>query len=144
MNEIEKLMALIPNDRIQEARDILKAITPQNFAAMRGMYLFEKDTIRRVVDRALIDVLKMRLNEVVVDSRKSKLVKARQLAMYGLFAAGTNLRMEDIGSVFQRDHSTVLHSIKRVKARIRKNPEYRVLAQKFTDVIAYELGIFKI
>lgn len=144
MNEIEKLMSLIPNNRLNEAKDLLKTLPASNFAAMRSAYLFERDTIRRVVDRALIDVLQMRLKDIVVDSRKPELVKARQMAMYCLFAVGTNLRMEDIGSVFERDHSTVLYSIDRVRARIRKSPEYRELVKKFEEVLSHELGIFKI
>lgn len=144
MNEIEKLMSLIPNTRLNEAKDLLKAINAHNFAAMRSQYLFEKDTVRRVVDRALIDVMNMRLKDIVVDSRKPELVKARQLSMYCLFSTGTNLRMEDIGSVFDRDHSTVIYSIDQTRKRIRASKEYRELVQRFEDVLKFELGIFEL
>jgi len=48
---------------------------------------------------------------------------ARQIAMYEIRRM-TNLSLEDIGREFEnRDHSTVLHSIKRVEKLIRDDPE---------------------
>ena len=58
---------------------------------------------------------------------------ARQIAMYEIRRM-TNLSLDDIGREFEnRDHSTVLHSIKRVEKLIRDDPE---LAEIIKDINA--------
>lgn len=51
--------------------------------------------------------------------KKSKgVAEARQIAMY-LIRQMTNLSLPDIGKEFSRDHSTVLHSIRKVEAALK-------------------------
>ena len=51
-------------------------------------------------------------------------VQARQIAMY-LIRSMTNLSLEDIGRQFDnRDHSTVLYSIKEVEKKMKKDPSF--------------------
>ena len=51
-------------------------------------------------------------------------VQARQIAMY-LIRSMTNLSLEDIGRQFDnRDHSTVLYSIKEVEKKMKKDPAF--------------------
>lgn len=51
-------------------------------------------------------------------------VAARQIAMY-LIRSMTNLSLDEIGKVFDnRDHSTVLYSIKQVEKQMKKNPSF--------------------
>ncbi|MBQ6889683.1 MAG: chromosomal replication initiator protein DnaA, partial [Oscillospiraceae bacterium] len=46
-------------------------------------------------------------------------VEARQMAMY-LVRKLTNLSLPDIGQEFARDHSTVLHAIRKVEMELKK------------------------
>jgi len=51
-------------------------------------------------------------------------VSARQIAMY-LIRSMTNLSLDDIGKQFDnRDHSTVLYSIKQVEKQMKKDPAF--------------------
>ena len=59
-------------------------------------------------------------------SGKSKVkntAQARQIAMY-LMRKLTNMTLEEIGTVLKKDHSTVLHSIKKVEEGIAESPSF--------------------
>ncbi|MBP5165873.1 MAG: chromosomal replication initiator protein DnaA [Oscillospiraceae bacterium] len=59
-------------------------------------------------------------------SGKSKVkntAQARQIAMY-LMRKLTNMTLEEIGAVLNKDHSTVLHSIKKVEDSIAESPRF--------------------
>jgi len=56
-------------------------------------------------------------------SRKVELVKARHLAMY--FAKEyTETSLKKLGRKFNKDHSTIIHGIKRIKNGIKNNGRY--------------------
>jgi chromosomal replication initiator protein len=58
-------------------------------------------------------------------SRVKDTAVARQVAMY-LIRAQTNLSLNDIGREFgNRDHTTVLHAIKRVEERMKDDADLR-------------------
>lgn len=66
------------------------------------------------------------LDEVQVTgkSRQAELVQARQVAMY-LIRTMTDLSLENIGEkIFSRDHSTVMHAIKRVEEQRERNAAF--------------------
>ena len=60
------------------------------------------------------------IDEIVLrGSKKNKgTAEARQVAMY-LIRQLTNLSLPDIGREFNRDHSTVLHSIRKVETELK-------------------------
>ena len=107
--------------------------------------LLGNDTDEETVTRAIQDMLK-RSNEYVPtpeaileyiskyytleesvirgQQRIRDAVQARQIAMY-LIRSMTNLSLEDIGRQFDnRDHSTVLYSIKEVEKKMKKDPAF--------------------
>ena len=51
--------------------------------------------------------------------RTKNVAEARQIAMY-LMRKLTNMSLPDIGQEFAKDHTTVLHSIKKVEAELKK------------------------
>ena len=56
--------------------------------------------------------------------RSKDISLARQIAMY-LIRSMTNLSLDDIGKQFDnRDHSTVLYSIKQVEKQMKKDPAF--------------------
>ena len=66
------------------------------------------------------------LDESVVkgQQRVRAAVEARQVAMY-LIRVMTNLSQDNIGQFFNnRDHSTVIHSIKQVEQKMKKDPVF--------------------
>ena len=107
--------------------------------------LLGTDTDEETVTRAIQDMLKRSneyipspeaileyickyygLDEAVIrgQQRVRDAVAARQIAMY-LIRSMTNLSLDDIGKQFDnRDHSTVLYSIKQVEKQMKKDPAF--------------------
>ena len=106
--------------------------------------LLDKETDEATVNRAMQDILKgsneyiptpeailsyvsryYQLEESVVKGpqRARDAVAARQIAMY-LIRTMTNLSQDNIGKLFNRDHSTVIHSIAQVEQKMKKDPTF--------------------
>ena len=75
------------------------------------------------------------VDEVVLrGTKKSKgVAEARQMAMY-MIRQMTNLSLLDIGKEFNRDHSTVLHSIRKVETSLKAGD--RQLQDNIRDITA--------
>ena len=55
--------------------------------------------------------------DVTGKSRKREIVKARFIAIY-IIRTETDFKLSAIGKIFNRDHSTILHSIKIINSLI--------------------------
>ncbi|CAB9538629.1 Chromosomal replication initiator protein DnaA [uncultured Gammaproteobacteria bacterium] len=78
------------------------------------------------------------ISDLSSKNRKQSIVLARQMAIF-IAHEMTNLSLSKIGKHFgNRDHSTVLHAIKRIKERIEKEPEikdeYELLKLKLANL----------
>lgn len=71
-------------------------------------------------------------HEIKGKSRTKDIVLARQVAMYEIRRM-TTLSLQEIGEVFQRDHTTVMHSIERIEMMDKKSPE---MAEILKDINA--------
>ena len=66
---------------------------------------------------------------------------ARQIAMF-LIRKLTNLSLHDIGSLFEnRDHTTVLSSVRRIESNIDSSPDFSKLIRDITSNINSKLGV---
>lgn len=65
-------------------------------------------------------------------ARTKDIVLARQVAMF-VVRKMTNLSLQEIGGVFNRDHTTVMHSIERIENMSKKSPE---MAEIIKDINA--------
>jgi len=59
--------------------------------------------------------------DIKSDKRQSDINMARQMSMYVIKEA-TSLTLQDIGKIFGKNHSTVIHSINAAKEKIEENP----------------------
>ena len=66
--------------------------------------------------------LSMTLDELLSPRRSARIARARQLAMY-LARELTPLSLTEIARGFSRDHTTVLHAIRSVSARLEPGSE---------------------
>jgi chromosomal replication initiator protein len=82
-----------------------------------------KDIIEKVYESTGIPFAELKSN-----SRKRPVTLARQYAMYQIYDQlyTKAYTLEEIGKVFNRDHSTVLHSIKMIRQLIETN-EYQTM-----------------
>ena len=69
------------------------------------------------IQKAVCDVLHLSLADMRSPRRAPNLVRGRQLAMY-VARNQTDLSLAEIARGFDRDHSTVLHSIRRVEREL--------------------------
>lgn len=67
-------------------------------------------------------------------NRTKGVTEARQISMY-LIRTLTNLSLPDIGKVFNRNHSTVLVSIRKIESQMEKNPELAAVIRDITSNI---------
>ena len=65
-------------------------------------------------------------------ARTKDIVLARQVAMF-VVRKMTNLSLQEIGAVFNRDHTTVMHSLERIETESKKSPE---MAEIIKDINA--------
>ena len=116
---INKIMAykdLLGNDTDEET--VTRAI--QDMLRRNNEYIPSPEAILEYISKFYS------LDEAVIrgQQRIRDAVQARQIAMY-LIRSMTNLSLDDIGKQFDnRDHSTVLYSIKQVEKQMKKDPAF--------------------
>jgi len=65
------------------------------------------------IENIVLDVSELKQEAILSNSRKQELVKARQLIMYfAVLYFKKSMTLYRIGSKVNRDHATVLHSVK--------------------------------
>jgi len=72
-------------------------------------------------------------------SKVADIVLARQIAMY-LIRKLTNLSLKDIGGVFERDHTTVMSSVKKIEKKIKEENEFSSFIRDITSNINYKVS----
>lgn len=65
-------------------------------------------------------------------SRTKPIVRPRQIAMY-LARLHTNLSLPDLGRIFDRDHSSVLSGIQRIKVELTRDPAMQYDVKRLED-----------
>lgn len=72
-----------------------------------------------------------------IDSRRrlASLAHPRQVAMF-LARKHTNASLQDIGAAFGRDHSTVLHALRNVEAKMETDAPLRNMLDQFAEAFA--------
>lgn len=73
--------------------------------------------------------------ELLSPRRAKRIVRARQIAMY-LAKLVTPLSLPDIGRRFDgRDHTTVLHSVRKIEGLVKANPEFSAEVDRLEALI---------
>jgi chromosomal replication initiator protein len=80
------------------------------------------------------------VEDVLSPSRRQPLVLCRQISMY-LCRELTDLSLPKIGQAFQRDHTTVLHSVDKVKRILRSDRAVFDRVTQLTQDLRKGMGI---
>lgn len=123
--------------------------------ALNSVYAMAQFTNKPVtldlVKSALRDILNSQMRQISIDniqkvvanyygikvtdlkskSRKASLAKPRQVAM-AIAKQLTSLSLPDIGEAFERDHSTVIHAVKKVDEMRKKDQRFN---NDFTNLL---------
>ena len=87
------------------------------------------------IQRCVVEEFGISLQDLKTKRRNKQVVFPRQIAMY-LSRELTELSLPEIGELFGgKDHTTVLHSYKKIKADISSNPELKERIEKVVHII---------
>ena len=87
------------------------------------------------IQRCVVEEFGISLQDLKTKRRNKQVVFPRQIAMY-LSRELTELSLPEIGELFGgKDHTTVLHSCKKIKANIMNNPELKERVDKVIHII---------
>jgi hypothetical protein len=117
----------IPNEVIAAAAEI----------AFPRMILSRIEAIQRATLR---EFPKITMFDLKSQRRTAEIVKARQVAMY-LAKKLTSQSLPEVGRKFGgRDHTTVLHAVRKIGALVDTNPELAAQIERITESVP-EVGI---
>ncbi len=87
------------------------------------------------VQKEVANYFAININEILGNSRKKKVVEARQIAMY-LSRYLTNKSLNEISKAFKKkDHTTVLNAIEKVEKRMEKDRKFKLTVEFLRDKI---------
>lgn len=78
---------------------------------------------------AVCKVCRVSREEIFSATRKAQIVKARHVLMYLLRIDG-QLSLPKIGKLLARDHATILHAVKKVRAALREDTAIQNIVQR--------------
>lgn len=84
------------------------------------------------VSKMVSDHYGISVNELTSKVRRKPIVFARHLCMY-LMRENTSFSLEQIGGYFSRDHSSVIHAVKKIKEQISKDSTASQLVDGMTS-----------
>lgn len=87
------------------------------------------------IAKKICESFKISYNLLKSRARNRNLVMIRQCAMYYL-RLNTRLSLSEIGGIFNRDHATVLYSVRTVKSFLEiRNQEFTTITDKINTVL---------
>ncbi|PIE42268.1 MAG: chromosomal replication initiator protein DnaA [Gammaproteobacteria bacterium] len=94
-------------------------------SALRDMLSSQQQQISiESIQKTVAGYYRIKVSDLKSRSRKAQLARARQIAMT-LSKQLTNLSLPDIGEAFERDHTTVIHAIKKINEMKQRDPRIR-------------------
>jgi chromosomal replication initiator protein len=132
--EVLEHIAGLVSDNIRELEGALTRVTAWSALNRRDIDLETAERVLRdivttdepvplgpeIIMRTTASAYGFSVEDVLSPSRRQPLVLCRQISMY-LCRELTDLSLPKIGEAFQRDHTTVLHSVDKVKRILRSD-----------------------
>lgn len=92
----------------------------------------EDRTTAERIEEAVVTSLGVELRQIASPQRATRVVFARQVAMY-LMRRRLGMSLGEIGARYGRDHTTVLHAVRAIDARAAGDPEVRRLVSALEE-----------
>ena len=77
------------------------------------------------ISRLVFNYFNVPLEKIKVNNRKAQVIRAKQFTAFFLKREIYKITLEEIGKVFNRDHATMIHSIRKINDLIEVDSEYR-------------------
>lgn len=99
---------------------------------------FESNIVRNQsnvlkIQNAIHEVTGLKFNEYTTKSRKRDGFFARMLFVY--HCRENKMKLTNIAKYVHRDHTSMLHLLKKYEDEVRYNPNFRVLAQRVDNIL---------
>lgn len=102
---------------IEQVENIIKDITTD--------YQPTSVTVKKIVEY-MAKEFGVSENDIFSDKRQANIALARQLTMY-VIKEVTDLKLQELGNYFNKNHTTVLYAVNQAKEKMEKNPQYKAL-----------------
>lgn len=103
---------------LEQAQDIIKDITTD--------YQPTSVTVKKIVEY-MAKEFGVSEADILSDKRQANIALARQITIY-VIKEVTDLKLQQLGDYFNKNHTTVLYAINHAKEKMNKNPQYKALA----------------
>jgi len=105
-------------------KSYLRTIDDELYKKHKQMYLNHEKHIDNIC-RIVFAYFYVPLEKIKVKSRKAQLIRAKQFTAYFLRREVSRVTLYEISEIFDLDHTTIMHSISRIKDLIEVDSEYR-------------------
>jgi len=78
----------------------------------------------------------MDLEEITARGRAAQYLEPRHITCY-LLREYARMHFKEIGDLFNRDHTTIIHAVRAVKDRMDTEPDYKARVQRLINKINY-------
>ncbi len=102
---------------LEQAREVVKDVTNDSQPV--------SVTVDKIIDY-IANAFGISSADVKSDKRQGDIKLARQISMY-VIKEVTNLTLQEIGNIFGKNHSTVLHSVNAIRERMDDIPQAKVV-----------------
>jgi chromosomal replication initiator protein len=152
--EVLEHIASLVSDNIRELEGALTRVTAWSALNRRDIDFETAERVLRdivttdepvplspeIIMRTTASAYGFSVEDVLSPSRRQPLVLCRQISMY-LCRELTDLSLPKIGQAFQRDHTTVLHSVDKVKRILRSDRAVFDRVTQLTQDLRKGMGI---
>lgn len=111
---LKKVYGVMPN--FEQIQDIIKDITTDSLPV---------SVIVEKILETVSETYGVSLDDMKSSARAQNISQARNVAMYVMKKVIANITLKEIGVYFNKDHATVIHSVKRIEDTIEKDQLFK-------------------
>jgi len=105
-------------------KSYLTTVNSELYVKNKRMYMNYNAHVDNI-SRLVFNYFNVPLEKIKVNNRKAQVIRAKQFTAFFLKREIYKITLEEIGKVFNRDHATMIHSIRKINDLIEVDAEYR-------------------
>jgi len=105
-------------------KSYLTTVNSELYVKNKRMYMNYNAHVENI-SRLVFNYFNVPLEKIKVNNRKAQVIRAKQFTAFFLKREIYKITLEEIGKVFNRDHATMIHSIRKINDLIEVDAEYR-------------------
>jgi chromosomal replication initiator protein len=138
LNRIQATMKLLPEKPLEDF-ELNKLLSSYQYAAPMKINISYNTNSPDKIMQAVCQICNVSREEILDKSRQKNLVKARQILMY-LYKESLDLSLPTIGKLLNRDHTTVLHSWRKITKELQVDSKLQTLLTQIQKLICSKIA----